>query len=90
MCKKLKGERWTDENCAACLPSLMEENADAARIYLLCRNQVIMSMNGPIDINHLAIHEAMRLYKTKDRQTCFEKVIALSNHFIEKYQLEKS
>lgn len=67
----------------------MEENADAVQIYLVCQNQLIMSMSGPVDINHLAIHAAMRLYRIKDRRTCFEKVIKLSNHFMAKYRESK-
>ncbi len=44
---------------------------------------MIMGMNGPVDINHLAIHEAMRLYKIKRRQECFEKVLNLSRWWID-------
>lgn len=41
-----------------------------------------MGVNGPVDINHQAIHEAMRLYRIKNRRRCFEKVIALSKWWI--------
>ena len=67
----------------------MEENADAVRIYLICANQLIMSMGGPIDISHLSIHAAMRLYKIQDRRGCFEKVLTLSHHFMTKYRDSK-
>lgn len=67
----------------------MEENVDAAQIYVICRNQLIMSMNGPIDINHLAIHEAMRLYGVENRRECFEKVVKVSDYFLEKYRRER-
>lgn len=66
----------------------MEENVDAVHIFLICRNQLIVSMTGPVDINQLAVHEAMRLYEIEDRALCFEKVIALAGHFIEKYKEE--
>jgi hypothetical protein len=48
------------------------------------RDQLILGSNGPIGINHLAIHEAMRLYGIRDKRNCFEKVLRLSGHFIEK------
>lgn len=67
----------------------MEENVDPVHIYLLVKNQLIVSMNGPVDINHVAIHEAMRLYKVDDPCSCFEKVIILADHFISKYQESK-
>jgi hypothetical protein len=41
-----------------------------------------MSVNGPIEINHQAIHEAMRLYRIEKRRECFEKVIILSRWWI--------
>lgn len=36
-----------------------------------------MGFDGPIDINHLAIHSAMDLYQVRNRQRCFEKVVKL-------------
>lgn len=67
------------------MPQLMEENVEAVRIYLIVKNQFIMGLDGPIDINQLPIHAAMRLYKIKNRQNCFEKVLLLADHFMEKY-----
>jgi hypothetical protein len=59
------------------------------RIYLVCKDQLIFQPGGmgagmPVDINHQAVHEAMRLYGVQDRKGCFEKVLRLSSHFIEK------
>jgi thymidine phosphorylase len=52
-------------------------------IYMICQNQLIMSpLGGAVDINHLAVHEAMRLYRIKDKQRCFEKVLTLANHIL--------
>jgi len=65
----------------------MEENQDAAEIYFLVQNQLIMGLRGPIDINHLAIHEAMKLYRIRERRDCFEKVLRLAIHFIEKARI---
>jgi hypothetical protein len=83
-CRILKGHLWTDEKCAECLPPLMNENEEAARIYMIVQNQFIMGSGGPVAINQLAIHEAMRLYKIQNRKECFEKVLALAAHCIEK------
>jgi len=66
----------------------MEENQDAASIYVLVRNQYIFGPRGPVDINHHSIHEAMRLYGVRDRRGCFEKVLRLASHFIEKIRME--
>lgn len=43
-----------------------------------------MNMNGAVTINHQAIHEAMKLYKIKNRKECFEKVLILSRWWIDK------
>lgn len=76
--------------CAECLPPLKEENRDAVEIYLVTRNQVVWTGgmgSSPTDVNHLAVHEAMRLYGVKDRRRCFEKVLRLARYMIDK-QLE--
>ena len=41
-----------------------------------------MGDKGPIDINHQPIHEAMKLYKIRDKQQCFEKVLFLSQEWL--------
>lgn len=83
-CHILKGDLWTDENCAECLPPLLEENEEAAGIYMIVQNQYIMGAGGPVALNQLAVHEAMRLYKVQNHRECFEKVLALAAHCIEK------
>ena len=51
-------------------------------IYLLVRDQYIMApMGGPVAINQLAIHEAMRMHGIDDVE-CFEKVVRLSRKLI--------
>ena len=71
-------------DCAECLPPLMEENRDAVKVYLLCRRQMIFAGLGePVDINHMAVHEAMRLYRVRDRRDCFERVLAVNAHMME-------
>lgn len=65
-----------------CLPPLLPDNYDAARVYLLTRGQLILSMSGVVDINQLAVHEAMKLYRIENRKECFEKVLRVAAHFI--------
>ena len=43
-----------------------------------------MGFDGPIDINHEAIHSQMDLRKVKDREACFDKVLVMSKAFINK------
>lgn len=45
-----------------------------------------MDTNGPVGVNHLAIYEAMRLYRIKNRQECFEKVVHLHSWWMEENQ----
>ncbi len=68
--------------CETCKEIPFKENEDALNIFFLVRYQLIMGMNGPVEINHLAIHEAMKLYEVKKPQECFEKVLILSRWWI--------
>jgi hypothetical protein len=89
VCRALrKGKRR--KNCKACLPPLKEQNIDAVRMYLLTRNQLILTgMGDPVDINHMPIHEAMRLYRVKNPRECFEKVLTLANNMMERAEAER-
>jgi len=68
--------------CDTCRETPLKENEDALRIFYLVRNQFIMGFNGPVEISHQAIHEAMRLYEVENKRECFEKVIILSGWWI--------
>jgi len=72
------------------MPRYIAENEDAIKIYLLTRQQLIMGNNGPIDINHQAIHEAMSLYEIRDKQQCFEKVLFLSQEWLTRMREKES
>ena len=63
---------------------LLEENADAVKIFYLVRYQLIVSAGGAVDISHEAIHRAMELYRIENRRECFEKMLILSRWWIEK------
>lgn len=49
-----------------------------------------MGSKGPIDINHQAIHEAMRLYEITNKQQCFEKVLFLSQEWLTQMREKES
>jgi len=68
--------------CDTCKPETIEENVQAIEIFYLTRNQLIMSMNGPIDIMHEPIYRAMDLHNVKNRKACFYKVLSMSRDWI--------
>jgi hypothetical protein len=73
-------------DCKICLPDCLPENQDAEKIYLIVRDQYIMSsMGGPVAINQMAIHRAMDLYDIEFRQDCFEKVVNVGRKFLQEY-----
>ena len=82
-CKKIKGESFDSQDCKICLPDCFEENKDAEKIFLVIRDQYIVSAMGePISINQVAIHKAIDLYDIKFKQDCFEKVVTVSRKFL--------
>ena len=68
--------------CETCRVDPASENEDALRVFFMVQDQYIMSEGGPVAINHLAIHEAMRLLKIKNRLECFNKVRILANWWL--------
>ena len=73
------------KNCAVCLPPLRDENTDAVKIYLLTRNQLIFAgMGEAVEINHLAVHAALDRLKIPNDGECFEKVLRLSAHMLDR------
>ena len=78
-----------DQPCGSCRVELMPENADAYGIFRTVRYQFIMGFSGPVDINHSAIHEAMRLYGIEDKKKCFEKVLTLGRWWLNKISERK-
>lgn len=74
--------RGEEPPCKTCTPPLLEANRDALKVYLMCEGQFIMGFGGPVDINQVAVHECMRLYEVRDKVDCFEKVVAVARHEI--------
>lgn len=83
-CRLLYSEKTPPEDppCEECWVDTNPANIDALRIFNIVQNQFIMGMNGPVDINHLAIYSAMELYKIENRQKCFGKVLQLASRRI--------
>lgn len=69
--------------CETCRVDPVKENEDALNCFFMVQDQYIMAEGGPVALNHLAIHEAMRLLKIKDRLKCFRKVCKLGHWWIE-------
>lgn len=83
MCEAIKAKKGRVPDCEACTPPLMPENFDAMRVFTVCQGQVLVApMGGAYAMNHMAIHEAMRLYGVADPQDCFEKVLLLARELL--------
>ena len=58
----------------------MLENYEAFKIYYLIRYQLILSMGGVVDVNHLAIDAAIAREKIADPK-CFNKVLKICREY---------
>lgn len=67
---------------AECAVALIEENVDAAKIYMLTRGQIVSVGEQAIDINHVALWQAIDRYRVKDPLRCFEMVNKLFHYFL--------
>ena len=75
-----QGRTPTEEPpCDVCKPECKGTNVDALKIFSVVRNQFIMGMEMPIDINHVAVWTAIEKYGIPKERDTFEKVIALSS-----------
>lgn len=85
-CREIYGEKIPSEEppCDTCRPVFLEENQDAIKIFFLVRGQLIVGAEGYlIDIMHEPIHSAMRLHEIKNKKDCFEKVLKMSQIWLE-------
>lgn len=71
--------------CDQCRIDLAPQNAEAARIYILTRRQVVTAgMSGQImDISIPAVKIAMDLCGVADQMACLTQVRRLFHHFLE-------
>ena len=82
-CRQFYSERTPPETppCESCRVELEVKGREAGKIYRMVRGQVITRHNGKLDVvvdlNHLAVWEAIRQYRVSDPIDCFEKVMGL-------------
>jgi len=69
--------------CNDCRIDPLEENVAAINIFFKVRFQLIMGMNGPIDLNHLAIDAAMKR-EGIEGLACFNKVLVLGRWWLDR------
>jgi hypothetical protein len=70
--------------CETCRVDPIRSNVDAIQIFFTVQNQYIMGYSGPVAINQIAVHEAIKAYKIRNRKECFEKVVKLCDWWIGK------
>jgi hypothetical protein len=85
-CTTAYGERNPPEDppCDTCWVDLRPDNKEAAEVYIMCRDQIIVAgMGQVIGINNLAIYGAMDRFPggVKDQWRCLNKVRAAFQHF---------
>lgn len=85
-CRMVHGSKVPpqDPPCETCRPALLEENASAIELYSIVQNQWIMGPGGPVDINHLAVWEAIDRYQVRDKAETFAKILTLSRWMLER------
>ena len=67
----------------------MECNKDALRIWRLVKNQVVtVGMGQPVDLNQMAIWEAIDRYGIEDQIGTFEKIVVLFRYLVSKAKEE--
>lgn len=88
-CREWYGRKDEDPPCADCLPELHPKNREAHFIYSLVRQQVIVSMSGVVDINHLAVWEAIDRYKVHDPMRVFELVLKCFRRTMEDVRIKQ-
>ena len=76
--------------CAECCPELLPGNVDAWMIYERCQGQLIMSLDGPVDINVLAVLAVMELEGVENKQECLRQVQTLAQTAISEQRRERS
>ena len=87
----IKGEPWSEARCENCRVDLMEENQDAGKVYIMCRNQVITAgMGEVVDLNLQTVKTVMDLYNIKDQRECMEKVTKTFRHYLSKRRDEQN
>ncbi len=76
----------TEPPCETCRVELMEDNREAAQLYMLCKRQVITAgeTNEIIDLNYITVKTMMDLYGVTNQKRVFESVLKVFYHFLSK------
>ena len=83
VCRVLRKLEGREPDCDNCLPPLLPDNEDVVRVFNVVQGQVVTAGQGKVvDINHAAIHHAIRIYKVVDKKDCFERVTWLFHELL--------
>ena len=67
----------------------MEMNIIPLKVFQKCRNQHIVSMSGPVDLDFRSVISYMDLIGVEEKERCFELVHAVYTHFLRKQREER-
>lgn len=70
--------------CETCRVELLEENAEAAKIYLTVQGQVRTVGDTVIDLDHVALWQAIDRYEVKKPLRVFELINRTFHYFLSK------
>ena len=70
--------------CEICRVELDSENEQAAWIFALVKNQVVVAGDQIIDLDFQALKAVIDIYEVQDRKRVFEKVIRTFRYFLNK------
>ena len=68
--------------CDTCRPKVYEGNESALRVFSIVQNQFIMGPGGPVDINQLAVWEAIDRFGIPNAVSVFNRVMVLSRWMV--------
>lgn len=63
-----------EPNCDECIPKVMPENKEVFDLFIMVRNQHIMSFGGPIDLNFNSLKVAMEAMGIENTKETFNRV----------------
>ena len=90
-CDRCK-ETWKiskkDPPCETCRVELMEENQDAAEIFMLVRGQIISLEERVVDLSIPAVKIIMDQHGVKNQRECMAKIFRTFHYFLNKQRKE--
>jgi len=76
--------------CDTCRVELLEENKEAAHVFMMSRNQCLSLDKHIIDISIPAVKIIMDLYKVQDQMRCLMKVLKVFHFCLNKRRENES